>query len=137
MGLAVLTNRERLTNFMRGSDIEAVVSWSPVNVRYLTGYWCWLAPLLKEYMISPGGSANLAQRNVALFPVEGEPCLGNLGARPGHERRRHLGRGRTHRRGDGSVDAWPTGDPRTGTDAAGRAPLLRRAAGHGTHSRLS
>ena len=115
MGLAVLTNRERLTNFMRGSDIEAVVSWSPVNVRYLTGYWCWLAPLLKEYMISPGGSANLAQRNVALFPVEGEPCL--VLEPVWAECCRHLGRGRTHRR-ERPVYAWPTGDPRTGTDAA-------------------
>jgi Xaa-Pro dipeptidase len=71
----VLTNRKRLASYMMANDIEAVVSWSPINVRYLTGYWCWLAPLFKEYMISPGGSANLVQRNIALFPVEGEPCL--------------------------------------------------------------
>jgi Xaa-Pro aminopeptidase len=71
----MLTNRERLASYMKAGDIEAVVSWSPVNVRYLTGYWCWLAPLLRENMVSPGGSAELAQRNVALFPLEGEPCL--------------------------------------------------------------
>jgi Xaa-Pro aminopeptidase len=60
---------------MSANDLQAVVSWWPVSVRYLTGYWSWLGPLLREYMVSPGGSANLAQRNVALFPLEGEPCL--------------------------------------------------------------
>ena len=71
----MLTNRSRLVQYMTESGIEAVVSWMPANVRYLSGYWCWLAPLFRECMILPGGSGELAQRNVALFPVRGEPAL--------------------------------------------------------------
>ena len=68
-------NRARLTKFMTESGIDAVVTWSPYNVRYLTGYWCWLAPLFKQCMITPGGSGELAQKNIALVPRESEPCL--------------------------------------------------------------
>jgi Xaa-Pro dipeptidase len=68
-------NRARLTKYMTESGIDAVVTWSPYNVRYLTGYWCWLSPLFKQCMVTPGGSGDLAQKNVALVPREGEPCL--------------------------------------------------------------
>jgi Xaa-Pro dipeptidase len=68
-------NRARLTKYMTESGIDAVVTWSPYNVRYLTGYWCWLAPLFKECMVSPGGSGELAQKNIAFVPMQGEPCL--------------------------------------------------------------
>jgi Xaa-Pro aminopeptidase len=71
----VLTNRVRLDRYMDKAGIAAVISWTPHNVRYLTGYWCWLAPLFRECMVVPGGSGDLVQRNVALVPREGEPCL--------------------------------------------------------------
>ncbi len=71
----MLTNRARLEKYMTDSGIDAVVTWSPYNVRYLTGYWCWLAPLFKQCMTTPGGSGDLAQKNIAFVPRQGEPCL--------------------------------------------------------------
>jgi Xaa-Pro dipeptidase len=72
---AALGNRARAARLMAESGIEAVVACSPENVRYLTGYWCWLAPLFKQFMVVPGGSGALAQRNLALVPQQGEECL--------------------------------------------------------------
>ena len=60
---------------MAEAGIDAVVAASPANVRYLTGYWCWLAPLFREFMVQPGGSGRLVQENFALLPREGDPCL--------------------------------------------------------------
>jgi Xaa-Pro dipeptidase len=68
-------NRERASAFMEAAGIDAIVSWRPVSVRYLTGYWCWLAPLFEEFMVAPGGSGRLAMRNLALLPRGGETCL--------------------------------------------------------------
>jgi Xaa-Pro dipeptidase len=68
-------NQARAARLMRESGIEALIACSPESVRYLTGYFCWLAPLFKRYMVQPGGSSQLAQRNLALLPLVGEPCL--------------------------------------------------------------
>lgn len=73
--IPVLSNRGRAAHFMAESGIEAIVAVSPANVRYLTGYWCWLAPLFKQFMVQPGGSGALVQRNLALVPQHGESCL--------------------------------------------------------------
>jgi Xaa-Pro aminopeptidase len=70
-----LSNRARAARLMAESGIEAVVACSPASVRYLTGYWCWLAPLFKHYMVAPGGSDDLVVRNVALLPQQGPECL--------------------------------------------------------------
>jgi Xaa-Pro dipeptidase len=70
-----MLNRERALAYMREHELEAIVAVSPVNVRYFTDYACWLAPLFREYMTSPGASSDLSQRNFALFPLEGEPAL--------------------------------------------------------------
>ena len=60
---------------MAEAGIDAVVAASPANVRYLTGYWCWLAPLFREFMVRPGGSGALVLENFALLPREGDSCL--------------------------------------------------------------
>src|SRR5262245_9017889 len=60
---------------MAEAGLDALVGASPANVRYLSGYWCWLAPLFREFMVRPGGSGRLVQENYALLPREGEPCL--------------------------------------------------------------
>ncbi len=60
---------------MHDAGIDAVIAWSPSNVRYLTGYWCWLEPLFREFMVQPGGSGAIAQRSYALLPLDGRPCL--------------------------------------------------------------
>ena len=71
----MLTNVERANAHMRDAGIDAVIAWSPSNVRYLTGYWCWLEPLFKEFMVQPGGSGGVVQRSYCLQPLEGDPCL--------------------------------------------------------------
>jgi Xaa-Pro aminopeptidase len=68
-------NRARAEAFMADAGLDALVAASPANVRYLTGYWCWLAPLFREFMVRPGGSGRLVQENYGLLPSAGEPCL--------------------------------------------------------------
>ena len=70
-----LPNRARAASLMADAGIDAVVATSPANIRYLTGYWCWLAPLFREFMVSPGGSGELVQENYALLPREGAEAL--------------------------------------------------------------
>lgn len=72
---AALVNRERAAAYMDAAKLDAVLGTSPTGVRYLSGYWCWLAPLFREFMVSPGGSGQLAVRNFALLPRHGDPCL--------------------------------------------------------------
>lgn len=60
---------------MAEARIDAVVATSAANIRYLTGYWCWLAPLFREFMVRPGGSGALIQENYAVLPHDGEPAL--------------------------------------------------------------
>lgn len=70
-----LVNRQRADRYMEASGLDALISWSPANVRYLTGYSCWLAPLFREFMVTPGGSGELAIRDIAVLPRRGEPML--------------------------------------------------------------
>ena len=71
----MLLNRERAAKYMREHELDAIVAASPVNVRYFSDYACWIAPLFREYMSSPGSSSELSQRNFAVLPLEGEPAL--------------------------------------------------------------
>jgi Xaa-Pro dipeptidase len=60
---------------MAAANVDAVVTWAPISVRYLTGYWCWIAPLLKAYMVGSERGEAPAMRNIALLPREGSPTL--------------------------------------------------------------
>jgi Xaa-Pro dipeptidase len=71
----MLLNRERAARYMRKHALDVIVAASPVNVRYVTDYACWIAPLFRDYMSSPGASSELSQRNFAVLPLEGEPAL--------------------------------------------------------------
>jgi Xaa-Pro dipeptidase len=72
---AARPNLRRAWGLMKDSRVDALLASSPVNVRYLTGYGNWLAPWFREYMVRPGGSDDLVQRNFALLPVGNEPIL--------------------------------------------------------------
>ena len=72
---APLLNGDRAQRFMRDSGLDALVATSPVNVRYVTGYWCWLDEVFQRYMVSPGGSDERVQVSLALLPADGEPVL--------------------------------------------------------------
>ncbi len=71
----MLLNRERAARYMRERGLDAIVAASPGNVRYFSDYSCWISPLFREYMSSPGASSELSQRNFAVLPLEGEPAL--------------------------------------------------------------
>jgi Xaa-Pro aminopeptidase len=71
----MLLNRGRAHDYMQGCGLDGIVATSPVNVRYLSDFYCWLAPLFREYMVSPGGSSRLIQQNFALLPLNGDPAL--------------------------------------------------------------
>ena len=53
---------------------DALIATSPVNITYFTDYFIWIDALMKEYMVKPGASPDIAQ-GYALFPFDGEPAL--------------------------------------------------------------
>ena len=59
---------------MAEAGIDAIVTWAPLSVRYLTGYWCWIAPLLKGVHGGLRTRGGAALRNIA-------PCHA-AGSRP-------------------------------------------------------
>jgi Xaa-Pro dipeptidase len=71
----MLLNRLRALEYMRACDLDAIVATSPVNVRYLSDFYCWLGAQMREYMVSPGGSGRLVPQNFAVFLLEGDPAL--------------------------------------------------------------
>ena len=70
----MLFNVERAREFMRDCGLDALIATSPVNITYFTDYFIWIDALMKEYMVKPGDSPDIAQ-GYALFPLEGEPAL--------------------------------------------------------------
>ena len=75
----MLFNVDRARKYMRDCGLDALVAASPVNITYFTDYFIWIDGLMKEYMVRPGGSADLSQ-GYALFPLEGEPALAVTGS---------------------------------------------------------
>jgi Xaa-Pro dipeptidase len=70
-----LFNSGRAKQYMNETGLDVLIATSAVNVRYFTGYSCWLDPLFKEYMMSPGSSSEFSQRSYAVFPREGSAAL--------------------------------------------------------------
>ncbi len=70
----MLLNLARARAFMRQAGLDALVATSPVNITYFTDYFSWTDTLFKEYMMSPGASAQLAQ-SYAVLPYDDEPAL--------------------------------------------------------------
>ena len=73
----MLFNKDRAVEYMRRCEVDVLVAASPVNITYFSGYYSWLEPLFREYMMAPGRkSSNLDQTGpYAIFPLEGEPAL--------------------------------------------------------------
>ena len=71
----MLLNRDRADRYLRDLGIDAVVATSPTNVTYVTDYRCWLASIMRDYMVSPGASSALAHRDFAVLPLGEEPVL--------------------------------------------------------------
>lgn len=70
----MLFNTSRAESYLRQYGLDALVATSPVNITYFTDYACWIDPLMKEYMMIPGASADLGQ-GYAVFPLEGAPAF--------------------------------------------------------------
>src|SRR6185369_6284224 len=68
-------NTARAREYLKHGNVDALIATSFANVKYFTGYSCWLDPLFKEYMMSPGASSLLGQRSFALLGREGLPVL--------------------------------------------------------------
>jgi len=71
----MLLNRLRADEYMRRHNLDALIATSPVNVTYLTGYHCWLDPVFKKYMMTPGATSDPLMETFALLPRGGTPCL--------------------------------------------------------------
>jgi Xaa-Pro aminopeptidase len=70
-----LTNRRRADAFMADAGLDALIATSPPNLTYLTGFRSWLATWFREFMIEPGGTGRLAQRNFAVLPRGAQATL--------------------------------------------------------------
>jgi Xaa-Pro dipeptidase len=70
----MLLNEARARAYLDHCQLDAIIATSPVNIRYLTEYCCWLDPLMKQYMLSPG-TPNRIFQGYALYPRDGEPAL--------------------------------------------------------------
>jgi Xaa-Pro dipeptidase len=68
-------NQARARIFMRECGLDALIAASHLNITYFTGYFCWLDPTIRGYMLQPGAPASLALPGYAVFPLEGEPAL--------------------------------------------------------------
>jgi Xaa-Pro dipeptidase len=68
-------NEPRAGEYMDASELDALVVHTPSNVAYVTGFRWWLAPLFREYMVSPGGSGDLVQRSFAVYIPGSRPAL--------------------------------------------------------------
>ncbi len=60
---------------MRECEIDVLVATSPINITYFSDYTSWVDPLLREWMITPGGSSRLVMTGFAIVPQVGEPAL--------------------------------------------------------------
>lgn len=70
----LLLNQSRALRYMEECGVDAIVATSPINVGYISGYFCWLNSLLREYMARPGASSNLPDA-YAIFTSDGETAL--------------------------------------------------------------
>ena len=70
----MLFNRDRATAMMAQCDVDVLIATSPVNVTYFSDYSCWIDPLFKDYMMSPGASSRRAPMYAA-SDCSGGSCL--------------------------------------------------------------
>ena len=70
----MLLNEARARSYLERCELDAIIATSPVNIRYLTEYCCWLDPLMKQYMLSPGAPNRIFQA-YAVYCRDGETAL--------------------------------------------------------------
>ena len=70
-----LVNAPRLAAFLEEAGLDAFVGGSQANVYYLSGYRCWLEPLMREWMMRPGAGLGPVQESFAIATRAGASCL--------------------------------------------------------------
>ena len=70
----MLFHSERARSYLHRCGLDALIATSPVNITYFTDYVCWIDPLMKAYMMSPGAPPLLGQ-GYALFSASGDPAF--------------------------------------------------------------
>ena len=116
---------DRAAGMMRKAGLDALISTSPASAAYLTGYTCWIDPLFKEYMGSPGASAYLVPQYTLVTPDRGPALILNPVFAVNASGLR-LGEVRTYGKPSIDMDAAP-GD--MGDDDCRLHQLLRQSSG--------
>lgn len=70
----MLFHKARATEYLKRCGLDVLIATSSANITYFSDYFCWIDPLFKEYMTTPGASSDLFQA-FAIFPLEGDPAL--------------------------------------------------------------
>ena len=71
----MLLNRPRAIQYLGDCGLDAIVSASPAGVAYLTDYYCWLDPLVKQFMMQPGLGSDPALQCFAVLAVDQSAAL--------------------------------------------------------------
>src|SRR6202051_1894206 len=95
-------NITRALDYMKRCDVDVLIATSAYNVRYFTGYSCWLDSLFKAHMMWPGDSSRLLSPSYAFVCLTGE--LGLVVAASTAVNAAHLGDVHLHCYGDPGVD---------------------------------
>jgi Xaa-Pro dipeptidase len=69
--MPALLNDSRAREYLKQGQLGAIVATSAANVRYFSGYVCWMESRFREFMLQPGGSTELSIPCFALFSAEG------------------------------------------------------------------
>lgn len=68
-------NFSRALEYMKQCDVDVLIATSAYNVRYFTGYSCWLDSLFKTHMMRPEDSSRLLSPTYAFVCATGERAL--------------------------------------------------------------
>jgi len=69
--MPALLNDLRAREYLKQGQLEAIVATSAANIRYFSGYVCWMETLFREFMLEPGASTEFSIPCFALFSAEG------------------------------------------------------------------
>jgi Xaa-Pro aminopeptidase len=68
-------NRARALAYLGRCQLDGIVATTPVDVGYLTGWWCWLDPLARAWMFDPTAASARGMPVYAVFDGAGDVAL--------------------------------------------------------------
>ena len=125
----MLFHEQRAIQWMDRYGLDLMIARSPANVTYFTGYQCWLDPLMKQYMMNPGASSDLAPYFAAFARTSESALVLNqaLGVNAAETTSREL-----YLYGQSTSEPTRTPHDLTKRDMAIDRPYLRATEQHGT-----